>query len=113
MDFETFLTQYQKMFNIYEKEGEEMGEDAKIRFLIKKIQHQGLKGSIEALKAQQVAGSKITYTMVANHLATAVSELPEYISKNRNISASSASTVNHSSTIYDSTGSIITGFIPN
>ena len=113
MDFETFLTQCQKMFNIYEKEGEEMGEDAKIRFLFKKIQHQGLKGSIEALKAQQVSGSKITYTMVTNHLATAVSELPEYISKNRNISASSASTVNHSSTIYDSKGNIITGFIPN
>ena len=33
MVFETFLTQCQKMFNIYEKEGKEMSDEAKVRFL--------------------------------------------------------------------------------
>ena len=37
--FETFLTQYQIMYNIYGKEGEEISEDAKIRFLFKHVQH--------------------------------------------------------------------------
>ena len=42
MDFETFLTQYQKMHNIYEKEGKEISEDAKIRFLFKRVQYLSL-----------------------------------------------------------------------
>ena len=36
--FETYLTQCQKMFNIYEKEGEAMPDEAKICFLFKTIQ---------------------------------------------------------------------------
>ena len=39
MSFEIFLTQFQKMFNIYEKEEEEMFEEAKVRFLFRKVQH--------------------------------------------------------------------------
>ena len=35
--FETFLTQCQKMYHFYEKEGETMPEEAKIRFLFKKF----------------------------------------------------------------------------
>ena len=41
MAFETFLPQCQKMFNIYEKEGEEMSDEAKVRFLFRKVQHSG------------------------------------------------------------------------
>ena len=52
MQFETFLTQMQKMFNIFEKEGEPMEEEAKIRFLFKKVQNNDLQKSDEALKAQ-------------------------------------------------------------
>ena len=76
MDFETFLTQCQKMFNIYEKEGEEMSDEAKVRFLFRKIQHAGFRSSINALKATQTTGTFISYTMAANHLSTAVSKLP-------------------------------------
>ena len=36
MAFEKFLTQYQKMFNIYEKKGEEMSDEAKVRFLFRR-----------------------------------------------------------------------------
>ena len=42
LSFETFLTKCQKMFNIYEKEKEPMEEDAKIRFLFKKVNHPSL-----------------------------------------------------------------------
>jgi hypothetical protein len=42
MTFEIFLTQCQKMYNIYEKEEEGMSKDAKIHFLFKRIQHLAL-----------------------------------------------------------------------
>ena len=41
MTFETFLTQCQRMFNIFQQEEEPMHEDANIRFLFKAIQHKG------------------------------------------------------------------------
>ena len=87
MSFEIFITQYQKMFNIYEKEGEEISEEAKIRFLFRKVQHTGLCSSIDYLKASQTTGMTISYTMASKNLSTATSELPEYIAKNaRNVS---------------------------
>ena len=114
MPFETFLTNCQKMFNIYEKEGEAMTDEAKTRFLLKKVQHTGLRGAIEALKAQQTAGTAVTYTMAANHLSTAVSELPEYISKSaRNVSLVDATPGQKGSPeIYNDDGTIKTGHIP-
>ena len=87
MQFETFLTQMQKMFNIFDKEGEPMEEDAKIRFLFKKVQNNDLQKSVEALKAQQTTSppGTVIYVTDANHLSTAVSELPEYISRSSNV----------------------------
>ena len=52
MTFEIFFTQCQKMYNIYDKEEEAMSEDAKIRFLFKRIQHPSLQPAIEALKVK-------------------------------------------------------------
>ena len=49
MAFETFLTQMQKIFNIYEKEGEAINEAEKVRLLFKKDQHNQLSESISAL----------------------------------------------------------------
>jgi hypothetical protein len=115
MTFESFLNQCQKMFNIFEKEGEEMSEEAKVRFLFKKVEHAGLRSSIDALKALETTGQAITYTMAANHLATAVSELPEVIAKNaRNISAvgQTGGEGSGESAIHNADGSIKTGHIP-
>ena len=70
-----------EMFNIYEKEGEEMSDKAKVRFLFRKVHHTGLRSSIGALKVSQATGNTISYTMASNHLSAATSELPEYISK--------------------------------
>ena len=111
MAFETFLTQMQKMFNIYEKENEPMTEDQKVRLLYSKVQCKDLQLAVNALEALKTTGTNITYTTAANHLSTAVSKLPEYIAKNRNVSAITTSA--GGSSIYDESGNIITGFIPN
>lgn len=115
MTFETFLTQCQKMYNIYEKEGEPYSDDAKVRFLFKKVQHRDLSGAIEALRVQQTAGTNVTYAMATSHLSTAVSRLPEYKAKNRNISGVGTQGNGDDGTdgIYNSDGSIKTGHIPN
>jgi len=67
------------------------------------------------LKALETTGSAITYTTAANHIATAVSELPEAISRNtRNISsvAQADSGDRQSGTgIYNDDESIKTGHI--
>ena len=65
------------MYNIYEKEGEEMSDEAKVRFLFRKLQHTGLRSFVDVLKASQTTGVTISYTMDANHLSTTTSELPE------------------------------------
>ena len=89
LPFETFLTKCETMYNIYETHGEKMGEDAKIRFLFRKINHVGLSNAIEAMKAKITTEppGTVTYTTVANRISTAVSELPDFIAKNRNISS--------------------------
>ena len=107
MPFETFLTQTQKMFNIFEKEGEPMEDEAKLRFLFKKTKCDRLQKTVEALKVQQRTNPElVSFTTAANHLATAVSELPEYILARRNVSG-----VTSQATIYNSDGSIKTGEI--
>ena len=52
----------------------------------------------------------ITFANVSNHLASSVSDLPEYVAKNRNISALKMAP---SSGIKRADGSIHTGFYPN
>ena len=108
MAFETFLTQCQKMYNIYDKEDEAMTEDQKVRFLFKKVQHTGLQPAIEALRARQATGAKITYDDAANHLSTKVSELPEYLSRNRTIAGVQFQSQSNNKGIYDENGKILT-----
>ena len=114
LSFESFLTKCENMFNIYDTHGEEMKEEAKIRFLFKHVHHPELQSDIAALKASittSPAGT-ITYTTVCNHLSTAVSQLPEFIAKGRNIS--SLERTGASQSIYKPDGSIIcNAWIPN
>lgn len=116
MAFEIFLTQCQKMYNIYIKENDPMSKDANIRFLFRKVHHPGLQGAIEALKARLATNDAITYTQAANHISTAVSELLEFLPKNHNISGVSTAKPGSASkgdpSIYNDDGSIITGHIP-
>jgi hypothetical protein len=101
------------MYNIYDKHGEVMTEDAKIRFLFKKVQHTGLASAIEAMKAKITTEQPgaVTYTTVANHLSTAVSELPDYLSRNQKVSGVNGSSFNNQNhlSILNADGTINTG----
>ena len=86
--FSIFLDRMQKMFNIYEEEGEELIENAKLRELFKRVQHPQLQDTVKAFKVRfDMEG--ITYTQAANDLTAAVLELPEY-HLTCNVSASSS-----------------------
>ena len=115
LSFETFLTKCQKMFNIFEQQNEPMEEEAKIRFLFKKIEHTGLQSAIEAMRARiTTSTTPITYSTVANHMSTAVSMLPEYIARNRNVSLVATDRAQDGdSPIHNEDGSIKTGYIEN
>ena len=127
-----FLDRMQKMFNIYEEEGEEFTENAKLRELFKRVQHPQLQDTVKALKVRfDMEG--ITYTQAANHLTAVVSELLEY-HLTRKVSALSSGTPrirgggsnNHNSNIkkkggmqapnkgvFMPDGSVFTGYYPN
>ena len=77
MPFSTFLDRMQKMFNIFQEEGEELTENSKVRELLKRAQNNQLQDTVKALRVRfDIDG--ISYTEVAKHLTSAVSELPEY-----------------------------------
>ena len=101
------------MHNMYEKQEEPMTDEAKVRFLLKKVQHPGLQSPIEVLKAQQIVGPAIACTMAANHLSTAMPQLPECIAIYKNISTVTTSGIKsgHDSGegIYNKDGSFRTG----
>ena len=58
-----------------------MTEDVKLWFLFEKTQHPTLVAQVFALEAQSTTGATISYTTAAHHLSTAVSKLPEFLSK--------------------------------
>ena len=78
MPFSTFLDRMQKMFNIFQEEGEELTENARVRELLKCVQNNQLQDTAKALRVQFDLDG-ISYTEAANHLTSAVSELPEYL----------------------------------
>ena len=78
MPFSTFLDGMQKMYNIFQEEGEELTENAKVRELLKHVQHNQLQDTVKALWVWFDLDG-ISYTEAANHLTSAVSELPEYL----------------------------------
>ena len=92
-----------------------MSDEAKVRFLFRKVQHSVLRSSIDALKSTQTTGTVISYTMAENHLSTAVSELPEYLAKSaRNVSGvQTGGGGGGSNSVHNEDGSINNGHIPN
>ena len=78
MPFSTFLDHMQKMFNIFQEEGEELTKNAKVHELLKRVQNNQLQDTIKALGVRFDLDG-ISYTEAANHLTSAVSELPEYL----------------------------------
>ena len=88
LPYETFLTKFQKMYNIFAIHREEILEDTKTRFLFKKIKHECLSNAFKAMKAKITTDptGSLTYTTVYNHIVTAISELLDYITRSRTMS---------------------------
>ena len=82
MPFSTFLDRMQKMFNIFQEGGKELTENAKVRELLKRVQNNQLQDTVKALRVWFDLDG-ILYTEAANHLTSAVSELPEYLLAHR------------------------------
>ena len=78
MPFSTLLDCMQKMFNIFQEEGGKLTENAKVRELLKRVQNNQLQDTVKALRVQFDL-DRILYTEAANHLTSAVSELPGYL----------------------------------
>ena len=74
------------MFNIFETEGEPVTEQAKIRMLLKKVEHPQLQTAVENLRFSANKDSTTTFTECANHLLALVSTLPDY-QLNRKVAA--------------------------
>jgi hypothetical protein len=77
LQFSTFLDKLQKMFNIFEEEKEEITEQAKVRLLLKKVEHPQLQDAVGALRVRAQTDG-ITFTECANHLSAIVLELPDH-----------------------------------
>ena len=76
LPFSTFLDKMQKMFNIFHEENEVISEQAKVRMLLKKVEHPQLQDAVGALRVR-ASMDGITFTECANHLSALVSELPD------------------------------------
>ena len=101
------------MFDIYDKEGEPMLEDAKIWFLFNHTHHSSLQVQVEALKANIPTGTPVTYTTAANHLTTVVSQLAGYVAKARVASAVVTGTSNAGVTNSNGNSINVDSWIPN
>ena len=86
MPFSGFLDKLQKMFNIFEEENEVISDQAKVRILLKKVEHPQLQDAIGALRVRATIGGGITFTECANHLSAQVSELPDHQTTPRKVS---------------------------
>ena len=76
MNYESFLAKLQKMFNIFQDEGEPLEESAKTRLLLKKIQNPNLSQAVSALRIRDNMEG-ISFTEAANHIATEIANLQE------------------------------------
>lgn len=97
MPFSRFLEHLQKMFNIYEREGEPLEESAKIRTLFSKIQSSTLAGAVASLKVKYNTDG-CTFSQAANHLSSELCESNEYITGRRNISSAGTTRAPNNST---------------
>ena len=65
------------MFNIFEEEGEQLTENAKVSELFKHVQHTQLQAIVKALRVRYDHDG-IIYTEAAKQLTAAVIELPKF-----------------------------------
>lgn len=77
LPFGKFMDSLQRMFTIFEEEGEPLTERAKVDELLTKVQHPGLTAAIAHLR-YQLNTTGVTFTIAANHLNSTISQTPDY-----------------------------------
>ena len=77
LPFNKFLDSLQKMFMIFQEEGEPSTEHAKVDELLTKVQHPALMAAIAQLHFQLITEG-VTFTVTTNHLNSAVAQTPNY-----------------------------------
>ena len=93
LPFSKFLDSLQKMFTVFQEEGEPLTEQAKVNEVLTKVQHPSLMAAIAQL-CYQLNTEGITFMVAANHLNSAISQTPDY-QMTQNIK--STNTSNHDS----------------
>ena len=77
LPFGKFLDSLQKMFTIFEEEGEPLTERAKVDELLSKVQCTALAAAVASLRFQ-LNTDGVTFTRAANHLVAAVAQTSDY-----------------------------------
>lgn len=77
MPFSKFLDSLQKMFTIFEEEGEPLTEHAKVDELLTKVQSTALSVAVKSLRFQ-LNTDGVTFTRAANHLTAEVTQSYDY-----------------------------------
>jgi hypothetical protein len=77
LPFNKFLDSLQRMFTIFEEEGEPMTERAKVDELLTKVQNTALSAAVAQLR-YQLNTVGISFTVAANHLNSEISQTPDY-----------------------------------
>lgn len=77
LPFNKFLDSLQRMFTIFEEEGEPMTERAKVDELLTKVQNAALTAAVAHLRFK-LNTSGVSFTVAANHLNAEISQSPDY-----------------------------------
>ena len=77
LPFNKFLDSLQRMFTIFQEEGEPLTERAKVDELLTKVQNTALHAAVAQLR-YQLNTVGITFTIAANHLNSEISQTPDY-----------------------------------
>jgi hypothetical protein len=89
LSFSKFLDSLQRMFTIFEDEGEPLTERAKVDELLTRVQNSALTAAVAQLR-YQLNTTGVTFTVAANHLNSEVAQTPDY-RISRRISATNTS----------------------
>jgi hypothetical protein len=77
LSFSKFLDSLQRMFTIFENEGEPLTERAKVDKLLTRVQNSALAAVVAQLR-YQLNTTGVTFTVAANNLNSEVSQTPDY-----------------------------------
>ena len=91
LSFSKFLDSLQRMFTIFEDEGEPLTERAKVDELLTRVQNSALTAAVAQLR-YQLNTTGVTFTVAANHLNSEVAQTPDYRILRRISAANTGST---------------------